>query len=81
VSFNYNGKTVKGIIPVEELSGKIVSYSKGEEIKAEVISYDERMESIILSESRAVLKEMSNKKSGFSLSSLLDSIGSSSKEK
>jgi hypothetical protein len=72
---------VKGIIPVEELSGKIFSYSKGEEIKAEVISYDERMESIILSESRAVLKEMSNKKSGFSLSSLLDSIGSSSKEK
>jgi hypothetical protein len=39
------------------------------------------MESIILSESRAFLKEISNKKSGFSLSSLLDSIDSSSKEK
>ncbi len=79
VAFPYNGKLIKGIIPQDELSGRITNYSKDEEIKAEVLGYDTKSENIILSENKAILREASGKKSGMSLSSLFDSLNNSKK--
>ncbi len=79
VAFTYNGKLIKGIIPQDELSGRITNYSKDEEIKAEVLGYDVKSENIILSENKAILSEAGSKKSGMSLSSLFDSLSNSKK--
>ncbi|GBD04209.1 30S ribosomal protein S1 [bacterium HR19] len=75
IEFDYNGKKLKGVIPSNELSGKISSYSKGETVKAEVIGFDKNFDVIILSENKAVLKETSSGgKVSFSLGNLLESV-------
>ncbi len=74
VSFNVDGKIIKGFIPLSELVSKIINYSKDEIVKCQVIDYDSRLDTIILSENKAMLDEASGNKVTVTLGSLLENI-------
>ncbi len=82
VIFDHADKKFKGIVPVGELVSKIGNYSKGEEIKCEIIDYNEKIDTLILSESKAALKEVGGGKVSLSLGALLESsLSSTTKRK
>lgn len=74
VVFEYEGKFLRGFIPVSELASKISSYSKDETVQCELVDYSKNIDAFILSENKSILKEIKKQTQGVSLGALLSQI-------